>query len=79
MAARHSLLVGRPPRGQPDTGPTVCACFNVGLNTIVQDISSQGLVSVEAIGTAVRAGTSCGSCLPELAQILEESRSGRTA
>jgi assimilatory nitrate reductase catalytic subunit len=78
-AARHSLLVGRPPRGQPDSGPTVCACFNVGRNTIVQAIRAQGLASAEAIGAALQAGTNCGSCLPELAQILKEARSGGAA
>jgi assimilatory nitrate reductase catalytic subunit len=78
-AARHSLLVGRPARGQPDSGATVCACFNVGLNTIVEAIRAQGLVSVEAIGAALQAGTNCGSCLPELARILEEETKSRVA
>jgi len=78
-AARHSLLVGRPARGQPDIGTTVCACFNVGLNTIVEAIRAGGLSSVEAIGSALHAGTNCGSCLPELARILEGESSLRVA
>jgi assimilatory nitrate reductase catalytic subunit len=78
-AARHSLLVGRPAKGQPDTGTTVCACFNVGMNTIVEAIRAGGLSSVEAIGNALQAGTNCGSCLPELARILEGESSRRVA
>ena len=78
-AARASLLSGRPPRGQVDAGETICACFNVGLNTIVEAIRGQGLSSVEAIGAALQAGTNCGSCLPELARILATAEGKRAA
>lgn len=64
------LLAGRPAQGMPDPGPTICACLNVGLNTITQAIAAQGLSSVEEIGAALQAGTSCGSCKPELAALL---------
>ncbi|MEO1138432.1 MAG: molybdopterin-dependent oxidoreductase [Pseudomonadota bacterium] len=65
-----NVLAGRAPLGQADPGPTVCACFNVGLNTLQQTIAAQGLVSVEAIGEALQAGTNCGACRPELAGLL---------
>lgn len=77
--ARTNLLAGRPPRGRKDAGETVCACFDVGLNSIVEAIRNQGLVSVDAIGTALQAGTNCGSCLPELEQILHKECSMRLA
>jgi len=64
------LLAGRPGMGVPDPGPTVCACLNVGLNTIVAAIASQGLRTVDQIGAALQAGTNCGSCRPELAALL---------
>ena len=69
-ATRVAVLAGKPARGGRDAGETVCACFNVGLNTIRAAIREGGALSVEAIGTALRAGTNCGSCLPELARIL---------
>ncbi len=69
-AARTSLLAGRPPRGRADAGETVCACFNVGLNTIVTAIRDAELTSAGAIGAALQAGTNCGSCIPELNRIL---------
>ncbi|TVP72885.1 MAG: nitrate reductase [Rhodobacteraceae bacterium] len=65
------MLAGRPAKGMLDPGPTVCACLNVGRNTILQAIASQSLNSVEAIGAALQAGTSCGSCKPELAALLD--------
>ena len=63
-------LTGRAPVGRVDPGPTICACFGVGLNTLVSAIESQALTSVEAIGEALQAGTNCGACRPELASLL---------
>ena len=67
---RRGLLLGRPPAGQ-DIGRIVCACFSVGMNTITTAIHEQHLTSVEAIGEALRAGTNCGSCIPELQTLLD--------
>ncbi len=67
---RASLLSGEPPRDQQDAGRIVCACFTVGEKTLLQAIREQGLDSVEAIGQALQAGTNCGSCIPELKQLL---------
>ncbi|MEO1950961.1 molybdopterin dinucleotide binding domain-containing protein, partial [Thioclava sp.] len=52
-----SLLAGRAGADQPDPGAIVCACFDVGVNTILAAIADQGLASVEAIGAALQAGT----------------------
>jgi len=70
--AGAALLAGRPGAGVVDPGPTVCACLNVGLNTITTAIAAQNLTSVEQIGAALQAGTSCGSCRPELAALLAQ-------
>jgi assimilatory nitrate reductase catalytic subunit len=59
-------------------GPIVCACFSVGLATIRDAIRSGAASSVEAIGAALRAGTNCGSCLPELKRIVAEARAAAT-
>lgn len=71
--ARASLLAGTPPANVKPPGKTICACFNVGLNTIMEAIKEQKLTTVEAIGEALQAGTNCGSCLPELDSILHEA------
>jgi assimilatory nitrate reductase catalytic subunit len=65
------LLSGRSADGVAETGPVVCACFSVGLETIRRAISEGLAVSVEDIGRTLRAGTNCGSCLPELRGIVE--------
>lgn len=73
------LLSGYPGADQPDPGTTICACYNVGVNTIISAIENQNLLSVEAIGAALSAGTNCGSCLPELRALLGRTVQTRVA
>ncbi|MEM7722702.1 MAG: molybdopterin-dependent oxidoreductase [Pseudomonadota bacterium] len=65
------VLTGRRPAHLPDPGPVICSCFGVGVNTIVDAIETRGLLSVEAVGAALQAGTNCGSCKPEIAGLLQ--------
>ncbi len=67
---RQALLTGQPPKGQEDVGRIVCACFNVGEKTIRQAIEKYDLKTPEQIGEKLQAGTNCGSCIPELREIL---------
>jgi assimilatory nitrate reductase catalytic subunit len=69
---RLGLVSGLPlsAAGRVDHGPIVCACFAVGVKTLQQAIVEQRLDSVAAIGEALRAGTNCGSCRPELSALL---------
>ncbi len=67
------VLAGCAGMGRVDAGATVCACFSVGVNTILAGIAG-GMVSVEAIGAALQAGTNCGSCKPELRGLLAAQR-----
>ena len=69
--SRASLLTGAAPQGQEDVGRIVCACFSVGLNTITSAIKDQHLVNTDDIGKALKAGTNCGSCVPELRGLLD--------
>ena len=67
------LLSARPPKGAvSDTGRIVCACNSVGEKTILNAIKAQGLNSVEAVGRCLKAGTGCGSCVPEIRRLLEQ-------
>ncbi|WP_390915205.1 molybdopterin-dependent oxidoreductase [Pseudosulfitobacter sp. SM2401] len=65
-------LAGRVSEGQPDPGQTVCACMNVGINTVRGAIAA-GAATVDCVGKATSAGTNCGSCKPEIATILAQS------
>jgi assimilatory nitrate reductase catalytic subunit len=69
---RRMLLSGRSGDGLAGSGPIVCACFGVGRNTIGEAISS-GACSVAAIGGSLKAGTNCGSCIPELKRMLAQA------
>jgi len=69
---RRMAMSGRSAGGLAETGPVICACFGVGLNVIRDAIASNSATNVEAIGKALRAGTNCGSCLPELKRIVHE-------
>ncbi len=78
-AHRRALLSGKSADGLADPGPVICACFGVGLNTIRTAIAGGTAVTVEGIGAALRAGTNCGSCLPELKRIVNRERLAQTA
>jgi assimilatory nitrate reductase catalytic subunit len=54
------------------SGPVICACFGVGLATIQDALASGQAANAEQIGKALRAGTKCGSCLPELRSIVAQ-------
>jgi assimilatory nitrate reductase catalytic subunit len=68
------LAAAAGPATRNAAGRTICACFGVGLNTLHGAIASRRLTSVAEIGTALRAGSNCGSCIPELQAILDGSR-----
>ena len=69
---RTSLLTGAPGKGRSDSGRSVCACFSVGINTLLHAIRRDRLTTPEAIGTALKAGTNCGSCIPEIKALIAQ-------
>jgi assimilatory nitrate reductase catalytic subunit len=69
--AAFTALAGLPAAGQPDPGRTVCACFNVGINTIRRAIHD-GARTVGELGSCIAAGTNCGSCKPELQSLINQ-------
>ena len=66
---RASLLAGRPADPAADAGATVCSCFGVGRNAIEAAIR-QGCHDAQSIGKRLKAGTNCGSCVPELRRLI---------
>jgi assimilatory nitrate reductase catalytic subunit len=59
--------------------PVVCACFGIGIDRIRSTMASGAANTVAEIAQATRAGTNCGSCLPELKQIVAQERAKRPA
>ncbi|MDP5306920.1 molybdopterin-dependent oxidoreductase [Paracoccus spongiarum] len=68
------ILSGRAALDRPDPGATVCACLNVGVNTILGAIRQQGLCTTGQLGEALGAGSNCGSCRPELQALIDRVR-----
>jgi len=66
------LLSGRPSEATDDAGSSVCACFGVGRKTIIKAIKENNLQSIDDIGKVLQAGTNCGSCIPELTELLNK-------
>jgi assimilatory nitrate reductase catalytic subunit len=64
------LLSGRSAEGLAESGPLVCTCFGIGLTQILDALAASAAGSVDDIGRALKAGTNCGSCLPELKRIV---------
>ena len=72
---RRMLLSGRASDGLMSAGPIVCACFGVGRNAICDAISA-GARSAAEIGARLKAGTNCGSCIPEMKRLIAETEAG---
>jgi assimilatory nitrate reductase catalytic subunit len=63
---RRALLAGKPLVAGADPGPLVCSCFRVGRHTITDAIERHGCTTPAQVGERLKAGTNCGSCLPEI-------------
>jgi assimilatory nitrate reductase catalytic subunit len=75
---RRMLLSGKSADGIANAGPIVCACFGVGRNAICDTIAG-GARSAADIGAKLKAGTNCGSCIPELKRLIAQAGSGDAA
>ena len=73
-SARATILSGRMYGATAAEGPRICACFGVTRDAIRHAIATHQLRTVREIGAMVRAGTNCGSCIPELEEILRDVR-----
>jgi assimilatory nitrate reductase catalytic subunit len=69
---RRMLLSGHSTAGIVSSGPVVCACFGVGRASICDAIASGGNTVAE-IGARLKAGTNCGSCIPELKRLIVQT------
>jgi assimilatory nitrate reductase catalytic subunit len=69
LSERMNLIAGSPREGAESQGATICSCFSVGEKTI-SDAIQQGCDTVEALGKQLKCGTNCGSCIPELKELI---------
>jgi assimilatory nitrate reductase catalytic subunit len=69
---RAMLLSGRSGTGRTIAGAVICACFGVGSAAIGHAIAG-GARSAADIGARLKAGTNCGSCIPELKRLIAQA------
>jgi nitrite reductase (NADH) large subunit len=65
---------GRPRGLGPDALPAeagICSCNNVSKGAICDAIAAQGLTTIGAVKACTKAGTTCGSCVPLVTEILK--------
>lgn len=67
---RAAVLAGVPTAGVEDIGAIVCSCFSVGEKTILKAIKDKQLTTFQAVGACCKAGTNCGSCIPEIKALI---------
>ncbi|MBN8915208.1 MAG: molybdopterin-dependent oxidoreductase [Rhizobiales bacterium] len=72
-ADRRLVLSGRRAGANAACGPLVCACFGVPKDTILAAIRD-GAADAAAVGARLKAGTNCGSCLPEIRKLILEAK-----
>ena len=71
---RNTLLRGGA-AAAPVEGKLICSCNGVGEDSIVRairDQSATGTCSMSSVCATSRAGTSCGSCRPEVSKLLQQ-------
>jgi assimilatory nitrate reductase catalytic subunit len=69
---RAMLLSGHSSEGLASAGPIVCACFGVSHAAICEAIAG-GATTAADIGARLKAGTNCGSCIPELKRLIAQT------
>jgi len=69
---RRIVLSGKSDGGEAGEGPIVCACFGVGCRTIDKAIVDGARTTAE-IGKQLKAGTNCGSCVPEIRRMVAQA------
>ena len=79
MHHRNGAIFARWSAGRliAESGSVICACFGVGLAAIYEALASRKAANVEEIGLSLRAGSKCGTCLPELRSIVDHDRHPR--
>jgi assimilatory nitrate reductase catalytic subunit len=70
------LAVSEPPVPVASKGKVVCSCFDVrdvAIQAQVKDCKGTDVQRLAAVQGALRCGTNCGSCVPELQRMVREA------
>ncbi len=67
------LPTATPPSGFSAHGKTICSCWNVtsdAIDTCLAAVSGDAVTLLSTLQAQLKCGTNCGSCVPELKQIV---------
>ncbi len=70
---RLTVLAGSPLDAGADPGAIICSCFQVG-EVAIREAIENGVCNAEQLGQALKCGTNCGSCIPELNALIESCK-----
>ena len=68
---RRALLAGREGNAASDPGTIICSCFQIGDKQIKSAVED-GFNTIDTLGSQLKCGTNCGSCVPELKTLIEQ-------
>ncbi len=70
-----TLLSGQPLDPSTAPGPIVCSCFGISQKAILSAFTSKAARTVDDIGELLKAGSNCGSCKPEIKDLIASVKS----
>lgn len=65
-----TLLSGQPLNPSMTPGPIICACFGISQKEILSAFTYKRANTVDDIGDLLKAGSNCGSCKPEIKDLI---------
>ncbi|MGA0561548.1 molybdopterin-dependent oxidoreductase [Ancylobacter sp. VNQ12] len=68
-AERRGVLSGKS-GASPSCGAILCACHGVTDQAVAQLIGADAAADLATVGAVLKAGTGCGSCIPEIRRML---------
>ncbi|MCF6214930.1 MAG: molybdopterin-dependent oxidoreductase [Emcibacter sp.] len=68
------LLSGQPLDPSNAPGPIICSCFGISQKAILSAFAGKRVKTVDDIGDLLKAGRNCGSCRPEIKDLIASLR-----
>jgi len=75
-AISRTLLSGQPLDQTMAPGPIICSCFGISQKAILSAFTSNRAKTVDDIGNLLKAGSNCGSCKPEIKDLIASVHGG---
>jgi assimilatory nitrate reductase catalytic subunit len=69
---RLAVLAERSRASASDSGPVLCACHGITRESVRDAIRRHGICDAREVGARLKAGTGCGSCVPEIKALIQQ-------